>query len=90
MPLFQESAMEIILKISPSGKVSLPEELLKDLMLEKGERVSLEKHDGYWVLTPADYRVYTDAQIARWANDGEWKPGEREAWLNRIKQNEAK
>ena len=72
--------------ISPKGQITLPAELRNKLGFEPGGVLKAEEKDGKLVLSPAvvmEIDYYSDEDIARWAKEGEWKPGEKEAWKKR-------
>jgi antitoxin PrlF len=78
--------MKSTLAISPKGQITLPAEMRNKFGFEPGGVLTAEEKDGKIVLSPAvvvEVEMYADEDIARWAKEGEWKPGEKAAWKKR-------
>ena len=81
--------MKTTVFVSNKGQITLPSELRKKYGIEPGGLINIEDKAGTVTLSPAiavNVRMYTDEEIARWSKEDEWGPGEREAWLKRIRQ----
>jgi AbrB family looped-hinge helix DNA binding protein len=79
--------MKTTLAVSPKGQITLPSGLRKKYGIAPGGLLNIEEKAGKLVLSPAvavEIEMYSDEQIAGWAKEDEWKPGERDAWLKRL------
>ena len=80
--------MTTTLAVSPKGQVTLPSNLRKKYGIEPGGLVNVVERDGVLALVPAvamSVRIYSDEEIAQWAKEDEWAPGERELWKKHIR-----
>jgi AbrB family looped-hinge helix DNA binding protein len=78
--------MKTTVSVSPKGQITLPSDLRKKYGIEPGGLLNVEETGGKLVLTPAvavELEMYSDEDIARWAQEGKWKPGEKDAWKRR-------
>ena len=79
--------MKTTLSISPKGQITIPPAVRKDMGLQQGDFLVMERAEGGWLLKPAmvvEVEIYSDAKLKRMAELDAWTPAERKAWLKSI------
>ena len=73
--------------VSNRGQITLPAVLRKRIGIQPGSVVIVEEQDGALVLRPAavlEVDTYSDADIARWEQEDQLSPEQREAVLRKL------